>query len=374
MRKFKSFAVMLGLAGALLAGPVVAAETDDLKARIDALQKRLDAIEAEKKASADSGTTYSFSGYVKTDVIYDPGVKGHDNYFAAYSLPVNGADADASVGFSARQSRIRFSSQTKTAMGPLSTVIETDFYGGSNVLRLRHAYGQLGGVTVGQTWSILGDEDTYASTVDFDGPVGVATARKPQLRYTQSLNKSLTGQIAIEDPDGGAQMPNLLAALRFRPSWGAINLSGVIREDLVGGDDRLVYGVHAGAHVDVLTGTTRLLATFNNGAAVADYLVGAYGDAATLVDGKLKAQDIMGGFAGITQSWTDNLSSGFYYGWIERDDNAGTKESLRTFHTNVFFNPVPRVTVGLEYIYGEREINDEDGDASRWHLGVQYSF
>ena len=354
--KLKLCAVILGLAVALLVGPAGPKEA----------------------ASAEGGTTYSFSGYIKTDMIYNPGYDGGDTdgvseSFGATGIPLGSDDADASVGFTARQSRIRFDSKTDTALGPLSTRIETDFYGTSSVLRLRHAYGQLGAVLVGQAWSILGDDDTYASTVDFDGPLGVVSRRAPQIRYTQALGKSLTGQLAIEEANDSTQVPNFLAALRYRPSWGAINLSGVLREYRKDEDNLLVYGVHVGANVNVLTGKTKLLATFNVGSGVAGYML-SNASAASPNGGELKGHDVMGGFVGITHSWTDTLRSGLYYGWDDHDDKDGNGEQSSTIHANVFLNPVPQITVGLEYIYGQREVNDVDGDASRVQLGFQYSF
>ena len=351
--KLKLCTVILGLAVALLVGPAGPKEA----------------------ASAEGGTTYSFSGYIKTDMLFNPGYDGGDSFFAQ-GITLGSDDADASVGFGVRQSRIRFDSKTDTALGALSTRIETDFWGGDDTkpeLRLRHAYGQLGAVLVGQAWSILGDDDTYASTVDFDGPIGVVSRRAPQIRYTQALGKSLTGQLAIEEANNSTQVPNFLAALRYRPSWGAINLSGVLREYRTDEDNLMVYGFHAGANVNVLGGKTKLLATFNVGSGVAGYMLSNAG-AATLIGSELEGQDVMGGFVGITHSWTDTLRSGLYYGWDDHDDKDGNGEQSSTIHANVFFNPVPQITVGLEYIYGQRDINDEDGDASRVQLGFQYSF
>ena len=151
-----------------------------------------------------SDTSLSFGGYVKGDTIYDT----RNNLgpaFAVGKIELDGAKSDSKDGsftFHARQSRLRFNSHTATTWGPLTTRIETDFFGGGNVLRLRHAYGEVGGVLAGQTWSILMEEDTFASTVDSEGPVGMIISRKPQFRYTQYLGKNLTGQIAVETPSG----------------------------------------------------------------------------------------------------------------------------------------------------------------------------
>ena len=111
----------------------------------------------------------------------------------------------------AKQTRLRFDSLTPTKMGNLKTRIETDFYTPRRPRRLRHAYASLGGVLVGQNWSILGDENTYADTIDVEGPVGVAAIRRPQVRYTSAMGKNLTAQVALEDPDA----PTILMAGGF---------------------------------------------------------------------------------------------------------------------------------------------------------------
>lgn len=182
---------MVAVAGVLLvASPAGANEIAELKAQIEALQERLARIEAEQRKSADkavtagdkagswklpgSDTSVSIGGYVKTDLYLDNRPDSGDT-FNAPAIPLDDAtasgDEDGNVGIHARQSRLRFDTHTPTGIGALNTRIETDFYGGDSVLRLRHAYGSLGPVLAGQAWSLLVDEDTAASTVDFDGPV-----------------------------------------------------------------------------------------------------------------------------------------------------------------------------------------------------------
>ena len=198
--------------------------------------------------------------------------------------------------------------------------------------------------------------------------------------------------IVFKQSDSGDRMPNFLAALRYRPGWGAVNLSGVLREVSTADDSLVVYGFHAGAHVNVAEGT-RLMATVNIGSGIAGYLVGG-GAIATLKDSGLEGQAMMGGFVGITHRWTDSLRSGLHYGWVNHDTNNGLaakaaateNAELRSLHANVFWNPVPRLTVGLEFMHGWREANPQvdgqvvdptkatDGQASRIQLGMKYDF
>ena len=234
-KQLRSVLLGSGAAVALLASPAVAGEVSDLKSQIEALQNRLDQVETqqtrieerqESVAPANavvggdfpgswklpgSDTSISFSGYVKGDFIYDLGRDVGDS-FVVSSIPVDNsmaANADGNVRLHARQSRFRFDSRTPTDWGQLRTRIEGDFSGtggnerfsNSSTFRLRHAWGQLGPVLAGQTWTTFMDQDTYANTVDFAGPVGVEFARQAQIRYSTGLAEGLSLDLAVENPE-----------------------------------------------------------------------------------------------------------------------------------------------------------------------------
>lgn len=413
VRKLAAAALAAG-AAAVLAGPAAGGghELGELKAQIEALQKRVAEMEAKEKAMAKpvvagqsggswkvpgSNTSISFSGYVKADLVYDTGNDGGET-FAASGIALGGAeDADkGKFGFTARQSRIRFDSRTATEMGTVSTRLETDFYGGGNALRLRHAYGSLGPVMAGQNWTIFGDEDTYASTLDFDGPVGVASARRPQIRYSAAPADGVAIQAAIEENaggsvlgvDGGAlntKLPTFLAALRYRPGWGAVNLTTALRQVEYQDKSATAYAGHIGAHVNA-TPATQVLATFNYSHGAPDFILGA-GTAAALVNGDLKLQKAWGGMVGIKHAWSDTLRSNLYVGYVkpETDDGidaaiaGGENASLRTVHVNLLWNPAPKTTVGVEFIHGQRKTNpnpggETKGQDSRVQVSFQYNF
>ncbi len=416
---------------AMFVVPVAGGEIDDLKAQIKALMKRLEALEArEKKMKADmkaateatrkkavatgdfpgswkmpgSKTSLSFSGYVKLDAIYDIDQDLGDA-FSIYdwggepsAIALDGGTRQQKTSLHARQTRLRFDSLTPTGVGQLKTRIETDFYGSRNALRLRHAYASLGPVLAGQNWTTFMDENTYADTVDFEGPVGIVAVRRPQVRYSQAMGKNLTMQVALEDPDsptilkaGGTassqeRMPNLTAALRLTTAWGAINASGligqVIYEDGAVEESLTISAFHLGANVG-LGKDTRLWGTLNVGQGGLDKsMLGASAAAILGAGGALEALDSMGGFIGLTQNWNSSVSSGFYYGWVENDFEDPAKavfpelsQSLESVHANVWWSLAPKMRAGFEYMHGWRETNDgREGDASRLQIGLQYSF
>ncbi len=423
-RKNRVGVALLGFVMALVlfAAPAAGGEIDELKAQIKALMKRLEALEArEKKMEAEvkavqkkavstgdfpgswkvpgSNTSVSFSGFVKLDAIYDFDKDFGDSFYVyanPSAIPLDGEKSQPNLSLHAKQTRLRFDSLTSTSAGQLKTRIETDFYGDGNTLRLRHAYASLGPVLAGQTWTTLMDENTYADTVDFDGPVGVVTGRMPQVRYSHAMGKNLTAQVALEDPGSPAilgtasssqdRLPNLLAALRLKTSWGAVNVSGlmgqVLYEEGAVEESLTISALHLGANIG-LGKDTRLWGTFNAGqGGLANFMVGAPAAAILGANGELEAIDSMGGFVGLTHNWSSAVSSGFYYGWVKNDFEDAAKatypdlsESLQSIHANVWWSPAPKVRVGAEIMKGWRETNGGgEGDATRFQLGLVYSF
>ena len=365
--------IAAGAAVALGLGPAGAA---DMNKDVEALKKRV--------ADLESGTSVTVSGYVKGDFYID----SHEDLGQSFGNATTvrhrkigdsgeGADGndDGAVGAHANQSRLRVSTSTDTSYGALNTVLEGDMWNG--VLRLFQAYGELGPVLAGQAWSIRGDDHTTASTVDFDGPAGVVATRTVQLRLTLPLGEGFTGQMAIEKPISGNEVPTFLAALRYSSGWGAVNVTGAAgRYDDAAGDNVTTHSLHFGAHFNA-TDATRVMATLNLTSGDGQIYGGA---GATNVDDdpatNLKAYDSIGGFAGVSHGWTDTISSGVYYGWARNDNPAAAlNKMVQTVHANVFWSPVPQSSIGFEFIYGSRETNGgAEGEATRFQIGVQYSF
>ena len=365
--------VLLGIA------PVGAAEIDDLKAKVEALEKQVGKIAA---------TSVSISGYVKGDFYLDSHADIGD-YFWAPSIALDDAmdanDDDGAFGAHAKQSRFRLSTSTDTSFGALKTVLEAHFYGKDMTLGLRHAHGVLGPVLAGRAWSLLVDEDTAAATVDFGGPIGVIAHRTEQIRLSLPMGGGFTGQMAVEPGFGTNDVPAFLAAGRFRAGWGAINLAGGVGRVDSGGQNVTAHGIHFGANLNVADGT-QVVATFNVTRGLSDIIFS--GGVGTVMDasGNLKAQETMGGMAGLSHSWSDSISTGAYFGWAENDNAgasdaavAGTDKSLQTVHANVFWSPVPQASIGFEVMHGWREVYAKadaatKGEATRFQIGVTYSF
>ena len=248
-------AVLLGIA------PVGAAEIDDLKAKVEALEKKVGNIES---------TSVSISGFVKADFYMDNRDDLGNTFTFSNPIRLDGEpgddDEDGAVGAHAQQSRFALSTSTPTSFGALNTVAEIGFnpYADSpGSPKVRLANGQLGPVLAGLAWSIRGDNHTGADTVEFDGPVGVVADRFVQLRLTLPLAEGFTGQMAVEPAIRGNEVPTFLAALRYSSGWGAVNVTGAVgRYDDDTGQNVSTHSFHVGAHLNV-TDATRVMATLN---------------------------------------------------------------------------------------------------------------
>ncbi|MEC5293182.1 DcaP family trimeric outer membrane transporter [Aurantimonas sp. C2-6-R+9] len=195
------------------------------------------------------------SGYVKGDFIYDVDEATGD-VFVPEAISTSGPD-EQRFRAHARQIRLAVKTSTPTAWGPLKTHVEGDFFGGggnevfsnSSPFRLRHAYGTVGPVLVGQTWSNFMPIESYPTTVDFNGPAGIPFIRQAQFHYTTPIYDRLKFSASVENSEfsgrnaagpisesinlgiraGVDVAPDVTAALTYADDWGLIKLAGVGR-------------------------------------------------------------------------------------------------------------------------------------------------
>lgn len=405
----------------LLAGGVgsaAAAEIDDVKAQMGKLQNRIDQLEAAQKGgnsagSGTSGTTaggtsFSVGGYVQLDAIYDfKGDQGRAVDMTA--LPLAGSAGAARKGtttFSARTSRLNFKTSTPIEDTAIKTRVEFDFFtaDGSETFtngahpRLRHAYGQVGNWLAGQTWSTFMDVDSLPETLEFTGPSGQVFIRQPMLRYTFATGAKSSLALAVENPqsdsrDAGGTVtaqdrgPDLAANWTTEGDWGHLSLRGLVRplraEDGNGANQASSTGYGAGVSGILKLGTaTSVLYQFNAGKGAGRYIQDANPAAGySATPATLSAQKSVGGFLGVQQSWGGSARSTLVYGMTRNDNDAGfgpiagLNKSTSEVHANLIYSPYKQVDVGLEYVWGERKLEDgQKGELSRLQGAVKFSF
>jgi len=130
-------------------------------------------------------------GFVMTDMGYNFN-QIHPDWFDVVrptKLPAfsNQYGTDGNVYFSVRQTRLGVKGYTPTPLGELRTTFEFELFGtgvdaGQTTFRLRHAYGEIGKIGVGQYWSPFMDIDVFPNTVEYWGPTGMVFFRNVQIR------------------------------------------------------------------------------------------------------------------------------------------------------------------------------------------------
>src|SRR5215207_9577380 len=173
-------------------------------------------------------TSFQIGGFVQLDAIVDSDRIGNKDAFVVSSIPTGdgtgGGDRTGAgnTNFSIRQTRLFLKTQTPTeTWGDLVSYVEVDFFGtdGSEP-RIRHAYGQIGNdnqLLAGQTWSAFQDATVFPAILDFQGPAGMITNRRPQVRYRREWSKEWIGVVAIEDPTSELTVPSGFAGQKSTP-------------------------------------------------------------------------------------------------------------------------------------------------------------
>jgi hypothetical protein len=361
-----------------------------------------------------SDTTLSVGGYTKLDAIWSDRSAGVDSAgdqtFNPGLIPVGpsaGAHKRDQVTLHARQSRLWLGTSTPTARGALRTYIEGDFFGAdgnesstnSHGFRLRHAYGVLGNLLAGQTWTNFFDERAYPETLDFGGPAGQIFVRQAQLRWTQPFAGG-AWSVSAENPEAVLAVPGTAAPFRsdndhapdltgrvtFDRAGARYSLGLLAREVSVdsaaapaasgsrwGGALALAAVVTAGPRDDVRF-------DFNAGNAIGRYqTLGFLPDGYVAPDGSLRLATQASGFIAYRHFWTENLRSTLEISAANSNPPEGTANGVnrsdRSQHLNLIWSPVASVNVGAELIHGERTVvGGDSGRLNRLQLSAQYLF
>ncbi|MFM9436447.1 hypothetical protein ACFDR9_003531 [Janthinobacterium sp. CG_23.3] len=444
------------------AAPAPAISNAELAERVEQVELRVkDAVVGGDIPNSSrlpgSDTSVRLYGFAELNMVKEfKGDNANNDYstFAPYAPLNDSAEGRRKGGnyLHARTSRFGIEASTPTQYGPLSVKIEGDFnndprtgnaavYGdikniytqqatNSYNFRLRHAYGQFGGLLVGQTWSTFMDVDNSPETVDFNGTIGGTFIRQPMVRYTYPTKDYGSFTVAAEnassyvlegtpnivetvDPvtgvvskqadgsssfaattKGFSKVPDVVARWDKGFGWGGVSVRGVVTEHRLddGADVDLSkrgYGFAASALYKTfgsdfmtvgLTGGTGIGRYFN-------YIEGALYDAANK---RILTEKALGVVLGYQHKPSDTLRFNGSVGYQRNYDNAYTdyarangldsgqyavNSKVWQAHLGFIWNPVKGVDFGAEYILGRRKtLAGEEGDLSRVNLSAKYNF
>ncbi len=383
--------------GTGLAAISVAATLPGLAAAqdISALEARIAALEAEKAASpvsvAAPGVKLDFYGFTKLDMVtdnhYDLG-----NTTGGMAGVTESSIRDGGSGAHAYESRLGVKASVDTDLGQMKVVLEGDFYGnGGGGFRLRHAYGELGPLLAGQTWTNwIPVEGGLSAVQDFNAPAGATLYRTAQIRYTYRPSEQLRFAAAIEEDYAPGNSSKLALTASAGYTGAKFKLGGgLISRNLETATNRTVhgFGYSIGADVDAWQGGKvqlqyvggKGIATSMNNTAFAGIEIGALGKYAFDIDANGDAIKVKGIKAGITQKIGEKSDLSISYGVQRFDDYAGalgsyTKELNSTYLT-YRYNATKSVMLAAEV--GKVERKQFDGasfDNTRVQGVVKFSF
>jgi outer membrane murein-binding lipoprotein Lpp len=391
---------------------------------------------------ANGDTSIRVYGIAEFNMIHETRGSNADMDYSTFMpyAPLRGSADAARKGqtyMHARTSRLGIEAATPTQYGQLVGKIEGDFnndprtgnsavYGSlgniytqqatnSYNFRLRHAYLQLAGWTVGQTWSTFMDLDATPEVVDFNGPIGGTFIRQPQIRYTYATPNYGNFSAAIEnsvsyvlDPTGSAtkagfsKSPDLIVRWDKAFTQGSLSLRAVSHEHRVEGEmqinsttnamvneSRRGYGVSLSG-VYRMTDSDQLSFIATGGEGIGRYFNYIEGAGYNANTNQITMEKAAGLVVGYQHKYSETLRLNLVYGGQRNFDNSytdwarangldsgrfGVNRKVQQLHIGTIWNPVKYVDIGAEYIYGRREtLAGERGDMSRFNLMARYNF
>ncbi|MCG7200519.1 porin [Marinobacter pelagius] len=374
-------------------------DVEELRQRVQMLERKIEeAVSTAPELSDDNpyilregdglkigGTTISFGGFIKADLIYGSNGNGQLNTYSI-GLPRTFASAAATendwkVGFSARESRFSFGTSTDDVAGHrLRTYLEMDFHQGigapgnevvsnSYSPRLRQAYGSWNGWDFGQTYTTFTDLAAMPEILNQGKQAAFIYTVQPMLRYTMAVPGGKL-MVALENPEDGfgdnsyddQSYPDLTARYQVRGKHGFYSIAAMARnlEDDASNDSKLAGAVSLSARIPTF-GRDDLRLQYSYGA------LGRYMGLFTYPDIDLGAQaageveplKTYGATAAYRHFWTPAWRSSVTVSHTEIVDDlafspAGTLsyfDSSTSVHANLLWSAHKNLTLGLEYAY-----------------------
>ena len=373
-----------------------------------------------KPILANPDAVFTYGGFIKLDAMAtdtSDGVIAEGSagrmFYVPSTIPVaaDGAepDTDPYTDVHAAFSRFWFAADHTTDDGnKFRAYIEADMYGGGSAnlgnevntnthgITIRQAFVSWNNWLAGQTWSNFQDVAALPEAVDFVGVTeGTTFVRQAQVRYTNGpfsvalenphTTVSSVGTAARNNAGGSDLVPDLTARWVTKGDWGHFSAAGLLRQ-LKSGDETATGAAFSlsgrfnlGASDDI-----RWMANYGEG--IGRYMgFGLGADAVADANGRLHAQTGAGGFVAWRHAFTPELRSNLMYSVAAFDndrnlagwglDSWAAVERAHSFHANLIYSPFPKLDIGAEIGWGQRELEDSrKGDLRRIQTTVKYTF
>lgn len=347
----------------------------------------------------DGKTSAKLYGFIRADMIHDFEGAPPEKFSDLDKQPLDSTHpVKNKTQFTVKTTRIGVDFKTPTDYGDVAGKVEGDFWGDAstgagNSFRFRHAYLTWNNWLFGHTWSPIVSLEALPETVDFNTLSGGSLRRRPQVRYTYNFDKSNTLAVAAEEASSDARFPVLSAKYehKFDNDLGLVNVRAAVHEKrgevntaTHRVDEKTGYVAAVGGMLNI-TPQTKVVGQYFHAKGDGGFVYGTgtgYTIDTTAHD--IYMDELDSAVLGLTHKFNPKLRSTVALSWVGfKDDtdfalyakNATANKELKQASINLFYNPVPSLTFGGEYTYGEREVfSGDEGKQSRINLMARYNF
>ncbi len=357
-------------------------------------------------------TTFRIGGFVDLDTHvtnFSDGSVGSSSIARDFYIPSVtpiGGESSTATDLTAQATRLSFSAQRDVEGDRATAHVEMDFLGSfqgnervSNSFspRLRRAYLDYKGWRIGQEWSTFQDTSAIPESASFlvlsDGMTFI---RQPQIRYTNgNFQFALEAGDATVTPASGAGrieadsnfIPDVVARYNLKGDFGSMSFAAIGRQLRLENatTDESTFGFGASVSGRVKVGERDDI-RFN---AIAGEGLGRYvglnalnGAAINPATGDLEAIPSYGGLIAWRHPFSETARFNVGVSALFADNptflktlNPASTESVRSAYAAVLWDIAPKITVGVEGLYGEKELeNGADGSITRFTFSTKYGF
>ena len=327
-------------------------------------------------------------GSVRFSAFYDFVELPIKNTFNTYYIPT-GDNNYKMPNFhnSLSQTRMGFEITRVTEKRTVFIRIETDFAGPEGRYRIRHAYGQIGGFLLGQTWSLFSNVSDLPTMVDKNGSTGSISLRNPQIRYGRD-NKKLRWAVGLEYSkpdlyglvhDSTGQnfsfiqvIPDITGRIGTQGKFGSIQLSFLAKSTTIKKPDNTTdYSVGLGVSLSGklnITEKQKIYYQYTSGRSIAHYITTFSGTGQDAVfnpeTDKFESLYTMAGFLSYGYIWNENISTNLSVGSanifnLDFQPDDAYRNSI-SVSVDAFWRIITGARIGVSYTYGQRW--DKGGD------------
>ena len=364
-----------------LAASAAHAESDALQRGAEADASLEEMVQAKVRTIPGTGIKYFIGGFVQLDAAWTRKQLTGDekDAFLPSAIPFGTADSGTRLGI--RASQINGIVQ----WGEVTALAQADLFAYEegvkpNVTQLVARYREW--VAVGKTYSTFMDDESWPTTLDYNGPSGAVFSRRLVLRGRLPLGAALKLEAALEDPQADEfERPDLVVRLRYGGENVQAQLAGISRSATyqLGGMQRRISGSGISASLALPIGEDRVLAQWSHGEGIAGYFndglsgVGAVYNAA----GQLEPLEITGWYLYYERKWAARWTSTAGLSELRADSEglrpATDLRSVRYASANLVHRVTREFFLGGEVLWGRAErINRTSADDVRVQLTARY--